>query len=63
MITGSVIELLYPRMRQLKWWDWDKPYDNETGSDTQKDLGEGYRDSVRNRVIKDAVKEAPTLFN
>ncbi|EED19414.1 mitochondrial inner membrane protease subunit Imp2, putative [Talaromyces stipitatus ATCC 10500] len=62
LITGSVVAVLYPRMRRLKWWEWDPPAEAKSGSDTQKELGEGYRSSVRDRVVKQAVKiEVPGL--
>lgn len=63
LISGSVVAVLYPRMRRLKWWDWDKPFDNQAGADTEKELGEGYRESVRNRVIKEASKVEAPLSN
>lgn len=57
-----MVAVLYPRMRRLKWWEWDPPAEARTGSDTQKELGEGYRSSVRDRVVKQAVKiEVPGL--
>lgn len=60
LITGSVIAVLHPRMRLLKWWEWDQPAEAQTGSDALKEHGEGYRNSVRERVVKGAVKiEAP----
>jgi mitochondrial inner membrane protease subunit 2 len=61
LITGSVMAVLYPRMRRLKWWEWENPTEAaQTDSDSQKELGEGYRSSVRDRVVKEAVKiEAP----
>jgi hypothetical protein len=43
-------------MRLLKWWEWEGPTEKQTGSDGQKELGEGYRSSARNRVVEDAVK-------
>jgi inner membrane protease subunit 2 len=49
-------------MRLLKWWDWDKANGEEGGVDGQKEDGQGYRNSVRERVLKEAVKvERPTL--
>lgn len=68
LITGSVMAVLHPRMRLLKWWEWEQQKqqsaeaetETQTTSDVQKELGEGYRTSVRDRVIKQAVKiEAP----
>jgi mitochondrial inner membrane protease subunit 2 len=59
LVTGQVIAVLWPRMRRLKWWEWDK--DNETDSG-QKEGGPEYRKPVRERVLKEAVKlEAPFL--
>ncbi|KAL1963056.1 hypothetical protein VTN77DRAFT_8702 [Rasamsonia byssochlamydoides] len=53
LITGRVIAVLWPRMRLLKWWEWDR--DDEEG-------GPDYRRSVRERVVKEAVKlERPVL--
>lgn len=63
LVSGSVVAVLYPRMRRLKWWDWDKPFDNQAGANTDKELGEGYRESVRNRVTKDASKVEAPLSN
>lgn len=55
LITGRVIAVLWPRMRLLKWWEWDRDDDSSDGS-------AGYRKSVRDRVVKNAVKlERPTL--
>lgn len=64
MIQGNVVAVLYPRMRRLKWWDWENPFDKQVdaGADAQKNIGGGQRDSVRNRVIKDAVKVEEPLF-
>lgn len=62
LITGSVVAVLYPRMRLLKWWEWDPPAEAQADSDSQKEMGEGYRSSVRDRVVKQAVKiEVPGL--
>jgi inner membrane protease subunit 2 len=49
-------------MRLLKWWHWDPPAEVQAGPDTQREMGEGYRSSVRDRVVKQAVKiEVPGL--
>jgi inner membrane protease subunit 2 len=49
-------------MRLLKWWEWDPPAEAQADSDSQKEMGEGYRSSVRDRVVKQAVKiEVPGL--
>lgn len=57
LITGRVIAVLWPRMRLLKWWEWDRDDGSEEG-----DGPGGYRKSVRERVLKNAVKlERPAL--
>jgi inner membrane protease subunit 2 len=62
LITGSVVAVLYPRMRLLKWWEWDPPAEAQADSHMQKEMGEGYRSSVKDRVVKQAVKiEVPSL--
>lgn len=64
LITGRVVAVLYPRMRLLKWWEWDRPEsEGESGVDMKKENGHGgSRTSVRERVIKQAVQvERPAL--
>lgn len=60
LITGSVVAVLYPRMRLLRWRDWDPPVDvttnSNSGEGTEKSIPDGYRSSVKDRVIKQAVK-------
>ncbi|CAI7625028.1 unnamed protein product [Penicillium glandicola] len=61
LITGRVFAVLGPRMRWLKWTDWesDKGESASTG-DTAADL---YRQSVRDRVLKNAVKLDQPMLN
>jgi inner membrane protease subunit 2 len=63
LITGRVIAVVWPRMRLLKWWEWDHASDGgENGTDALKDHGQGFRNSVADRVLKEAVKvESPSL--
>lgn len=50
LITGRVVAVLWPRMRMLKWWEWDKAQDQDKGK------------LVRDRVFKEAVAvERPSL--
>jgi len=50
LITGRVVAVLWPRMRMLKWWEWDKAQGQDSGK------------LVRERVFKEAVKvERPYL--
>lgn len=56
LITGRVMAVLWPRLRALQWSDWE----NGNVEDTR--LGENYRQDVRQRVVKEAVKlERPML--
>ncbi|KAE8351349.1 peptidase S24/S26A/S26B/S26C [Aspergillus coremiiformis] len=59
LITGRVMAVMWPRFRLLKWSDW------ETGlveGDEERRLGDNYRQEVRDRVSKEAVKlERPVL--
>jgi inner membrane protease subunit 2 len=57
LITGQVVGVLTPRLRWLKWQDW------ETGKlDAGSTPGDNYRQSVRDRVVKEAVRlEQPTF--
>lgn len=56
LITGRVIAVLWPRMRVLRWSDWDNEQPDHTN------LGKDYRREVRQRVLKGAVKlERPLL--
>jgi inner membrane protease subunit 2 len=63
LITGRVIAVVWPRMRLLKWWEWDHASNGEeNGADALKDHGQGFRNSVADRVLKEAVKvESPSL--
>ncbi|CEJ57413.1 hypothetical protein PMG11_06107 [Penicillium brasilianum] len=54
LITGRVIGVLSPRMRWLDWTQWESGHSNEAGSDSP--LGPNYRQDVRDRVVKEAVK-------
>ena len=63
LITGRVIAVLWPRPRLLRWWEWDRT-NPEAGSgvDLVRERGEGYRNSVRERVVKEAIKvDRPSL--
>lgn len=56
LITGRVMAVLWPRLRALQWSDW------ENGNVEDNRLGENYRQDVRQRVVKEAVKlERPML--
>ncbi|KAJ5790113.1 uncharacterized protein N7518_007124 [Penicillium psychrosexuale] len=58
LITGQVFAVLGPRMRWLNWTDWDS--DKGKGESASDDAA--YRQSVRDRVRKDAVQlEQPFL--
>jgi inner membrane protease subunit 2 len=55
LVTGRVFGVLGPRMRWLNWSDWESESGNETAAEI-------HRKSVRDRVLKDAVKlEQPYL--
>lgn len=61
LLRGQVIAVLLPRFRWLKWTDW------EAGTPDDGSLKDaprsGYRQGVRDRVVKDAVRlEKPLLF-
>lgn len=57
-----MVAVLYPRMRLLKWWEWDPPAETQADSGAQKEMGEEYGSTVRDRVVKQAVKiEVPGL--
>lgn len=56
LITGRVFAVLGPRMRWLNWMDW------EDGKVDDGSSGARYRQDVRDRVLKEAVRlEQPTL--
>ncbi|KAJ5153454.1 uncharacterized protein N7482_009932 [Penicillium canariense] len=61
LITGRVVGVLGPRMRWLDWTQWESGKVEDAGLDSR--LGENYRQSVRDRVLKEAVKlERPADF-
>lgn len=54
LLRGRVIAVLFPRFRLLKWTDWEAGTSDDGLS---KDApGSGYRQSVRDRVVKDAAR-------
>lgn len=60
LITGRVVAVLGPRMRWLNWMDWEADKVADAGNGSR--LGDGYRQCVRDRVLKEAVRlEHPTL--
>ncbi|OXV05850.1 hypothetical protein Egran_06384 [Elaphomyces granulatus] len=67
LITGRVVAVLWPRMRTLKWWQWDKAQDQDNGDSKEANDGGNndarqYGKLVRERVFKEAVKvERPYL--
>ncbi|KKK15862.1 mitochondrial inner membrane protease subunit Imp2, partial [Aspergillus rambellii] len=59
LITGRVIAVLWPNLRVLDWSEWEKGL---VEGDTERRFGENYRQEVRDRVLKEAVKlERPSL--
>ncbi|PYI26611.1 LexA/Signal peptidase [Aspergillus indologenus CBS 114.80] len=59
LITGRVLAVLWPKWRWLNWEDWEKGL---VEGDTERRFGEHYREEVRERVVKEAVKlERPQL--
>lgn len=56
LITGRVFAVLGPRMRWLNWTDWDSTSTDDAAADS-------YRQSVRDRVLKDAVKLDQPMLN
>ncbi|KAJ5525927.1 hypothetical protein N7494_012577 [Penicillium frequentans] len=52
LITGRVLGILGPRMRWLNWEDWEAGRSGGSSTDSE----EKYRQSVRDRVVKEAVK-------
>lgn len=72
LITGRVLGVVWPRMRVLKWWEWDQPQEHQiqqgdngtpdSGTVIRRDTTSDYRRSVKDRVVKEAVKvESPYL--
>ncbi|KAJ5758869.1 mitochondrial inner membrane protease subunit Imp2 [Penicillium odoratum] len=53
LITGRVLGILGPRMRWLNWEDWET---GKSGGPSTDNSEENYRQSVRDRVVKEAVK-------
>lgn len=61
LLTGCVVAVLGPRMRWLDWNDWEAAGSADDASLKGKD-GSEYRQSVRDRVVKEAVRlEQPTF--
>lgn len=61
LITGQVFAVLGPRMRWLKWTDWENDKgESASTDDAHVDL---YRQSVRDRVLKNAVKLDQPILN
>lgn len=61
LITGRVVAVLSPRMRWLDWRQWESGNVDDVEEDSP--LGPNYRQEVRNRVVKEAVKlERPADF-
>lgn len=61
LITGRVIGVLGPRTRWLDWTQWESGNVDDAGPGSR--LGPNYRQEVRNRVLKEAVKlERPPDF-
>ncbi|GIK01795.1 hypothetical protein Aspvir_005836 [Aspergillus viridinutans] len=59
LITGRVIAVLRPQFRWLNWRDWEK---GVVEGDGDHRFGENYRQDVRQRVLKEAVKlERPQI--
>ncbi|GKZ21966.1 hypothetical protein AbraIFM66951_007266 [Aspergillus brasiliensis] len=59
LITGRVMAVLHPKWRWLDWSDWEN---GVVEGDVERKFGDGYRQEVRDRVVKEAVKlERPFL--
>ncbi|PYI06032.1 LexA/Signal peptidase [Aspergillus sclerotiicarbonarius CBS 121057] len=59
LITGRVMAVLHPRWRWLDWSGWEN---GVVEGDVERKFGEDYRQEVRDRVLKEAVKlERPFL--
>lgn len=56
LVTGRVFAVLGPRMRWLNWTDWESTSTDDAAADL-------YRQSVRDRVLKDAVKLDQPMLN
>lgn len=60
LITGRVVAVLAPRRRWLNWMDWEADKVDDAGDGSR--LGDNYRQGVRDRVLREAVRlEQPTL--
>lgn len=61
LLTGRVVAVLRPRMRWLDWKDWEGAGSADDASLKGRD-GSDYRQSARDRVVKEAVRlEQPTF--
>ncbi len=61
LVIGRVDAVLSPRMRWLDWRKWESGNVDDVEEDSP--LGPNYRQEVRNRVVKEAVKlERPPDF-
>ncbi|KAJ5815856.1 Peptidase S24/S26A/S26B [Penicillium robsamsonii] len=60
LITGQVFAVLGPRMRWLKWTDWESGKESVS---TDVAAVNSYGKSVRDRVLKNAVKLEQPLLN
>ncbi|PYH97389.1 LexA/Signal peptidase [Aspergillus ellipticus CBS 707.79] len=59
LITGRVMAVLWPRWRWLDWSGWEQ---GVVEGDVERKFGDNYRQEVRDRVLKEAVKlERPLL--
>lgn len=57
LISGRVVAVLSPRMRWLNWTDWEE---GKLDGDHKSEAN--YRQNVRDRVLKEAVRlEQPSL--
>ncbi|OJJ36520.1 hypothetical protein ASPWEDRAFT_97262, partial [Aspergillus wentii DTO 134E9] len=52
LLSGRVMAVLWPRLRMLRWSDWEN---GVVEGDYERRLGENYRGGVRERVVKGAV--------
>ncbi|KAJ5924158.1 hypothetical protein N7466_008345 [Penicillium verhagenii] len=59
LISGRVLGILGPRMRWLNWEDWEAGKSGAPSTDPSQD---NYRQSVRDRVEKDHVKQEQPGF-
>ncbi|KAG0153545.1 hypothetical protein PDIDSM_2199 [Penicillium digitatum] len=61
LVTGRVFAVLGPRMRWLKWTDWEN--EKRESASTDSATVDKYRQSVRDRVVKNAVKLEQPMLN